>query len=103
MPKNGEQNFRYVMPEIQITDPQTGEPLMKAVPKSGTFDLMIPDDITKEQLLVVLSQTVEFYYKQLISMQHILMTHGMTTEQIDLLFFPKEEPSENPALKVVPN
>lgn len=86
---NEEENFKYVMPEFQITDTETGDPLMRVVPKPGsTFDLMLPEDITKEQLTFVLKETVEFHYRWLIFVQRLMMTHGMTAEQVGQLFFP---------------
>ncbi len=86
--KIGEE-IKYSLAQIQITHPETNEVLMMATPTPGSnFDLQLPEGISKEDLVIVASQLVEFHYRHTMEMQRALAKMGWGPKQISDLFFP---------------
>ncbi|MCP4569010.1 MAG: hypothetical protein GY841_15660 [FCB group bacterium] len=84
--------LRFMLPEIRIQHPKTGEPLCIVTPAAGSvFDIRIPEGITSEELLIVVSDFAQFCYRSTMAVQKRLMNRGWTHEQLGELFFPEAE------------
>jgi len=94
--------IRYVLPEIRVQHPKTGEPLCIVTPAAGSvFDVRIPEGITESELLVVVSDLAQFCYQSTMAAQKKLIGMGWTPEQLGEVFFPDAEKSDLGAPEVL--
>jgi len=100
-------DYQYVLADLIVKHP-SGKVLMTSVPAHGEgFDVRMPADITPEELVYVVKDLLEFFYRHNIGVQKDLYDRGWTHAQIAELFFPgvprrKEVPRGQPLKSVDP-
>ena len=84
--------INYTLPEIKCAHPESGKPLCIVTPVAGKmFDVKLSEDITKDELLIVVSDLAEFCYHHSMKAQKSLIDMGFPPEQVGDLFFPESE------------
>ena len=82
-------DLKFTLPQIQVTHPKTNQILMVATPAPGSlFDLKLPENISKEELVICVADIVEFHYKHCMGLQKRLYDMGWGPEQVGDIFFP---------------
>jgi len=81
--------MKFALPQIRVVHPKTKVLLAEATPAPGNvFDLKLPQDISPDEMLIVISDLVEFHYKHCMGVQKRLLDTGMSIQQVGDLFFP---------------